>query len=61
MKPCVRCLSKKIKKIRSGHFTIVQCDDCGFNVTASNLSLKAPYKKVIDMWNGFKVWTLVKK
>jgi hypothetical protein len=55
-RPCVRCLYEKITRNRAGHgriFCIVQCGQCGFNVTAGNFS------DAIAAWNGFKVWELV--
>lgn len=58
MKPCVRCLSDKYKRIRAGKdgvLCIIQCLECGFNVTALTWELAE------KAWNGFRVWELVEK
>lgn len=55
MKPCVRCLSKSLERKRAGadrSYCIIQCLDCGFNVTAHS------FKHAEADWNGFKVWTI---
>lgn len=55
-KPCVRCLSQKVKRLRAGEkrmFAIIQCMSCGFNTTSNN------FENALYKWNDFKVWTLV--
>jgi hypothetical protein len=55
LKPCVRCLHDKAKRRRAGisrEFCIIQCLECGFNVTANS------FEEAVAQWNGFKVWTL---
>lgn len=57
--PCVRCLSQKYKRIRSGIgklYHTIQCEDCGFNVTSW-----VSFDDAIEQWNGFAVWKLIEK
>lgn len=55
MRPCVRCLCKKITEKSSGVYFIAQCFRCGFNTTALDPA------DARSAWNGFRVWGLVKK
>lgn len=59
-KPCVRCLGPvyrnpqrepKTKKIKA---YILQCFDCGFNVTSWQ-----GWDDAERQWNGFKAWDVV--
>lgn len=55
MKPCVRCLCEKIRRTFGADrfYKIIQCFECGFNVSAKT------WEEAERKWNGFKVWTLV--
>jgi hypothetical protein len=56
MRPCVKCLSKKYKRIIAGRnkeFCIIQCE-CGFYQSGQS------WPDVENQWNKFKVWELVK-
>lgn len=57
IRPCVRCLHPKVKRHRAGFYRehcIIQCLSCGFNVTDTT------FDNAEIVWNGFKVWELVK-
>ena len=56
LKPCVRCLGKARRQRagQGGYFKILQCVACGFNVTGRT------WYEAVGLWNGFKVWTLVR-
>jgi hypothetical protein len=53
MKPCIRCLSLKYVRKRSGPFCIIQCEECGQNSTAQN------FEDAERSWNDYKVWGMV--
>lgn len=55
MRPCVRCLSEKYKRIRRPDFMIIQCEDCSFNVTGQS------WEHTEKLWNEFKVWNLLEQ
>jgi hypothetical protein len=57
--PCIRCWSKKYKRIICGQrraFKIIQCIDCGYNV-----SVTTNFEDAVREWNSFKVYEYVKK
>jgi len=56
MKPCIRCLSTSIKRMRSGVNRIactIQCIPCGFNTTSDD------FDKAEERWDGFAVWKII--
>lgn len=53
---CVNCLSRRYKRQIAGadrSWRIVQCEDCGFNVSGQS------WDEAEAKWNGFKVWELL--
>lgn len=57
IRPCVRCLSTKHIRVKAGNdgtFKIVQCSECGFNVSSQD-----SFQDALNQWNTFKVWSLV--
>ncbi len=56
LKPCVKCLDGKPFRHRAGErraWCIIQCGDCGFNVSAPS------FQEAVRIWNGFKVWLVI--
>lgn len=57
-RPCIRCLFQRVRRVRAGlgrSLCIIQCGECGFNVTALT------FEQAERMWNEWAVWTLVPK
>jgi ribosomal protein L37AE/L43A len=51
---CVRCLSERFKRKRAGRdHCIIQCLDCGHNVTGRT------FAEAEALWNDYAVWALV--
>lgn len=57
VRPCIRCLSPKYKRIRAGagkEFKIIQCENYGWNVCSYD-----SFDDAILNWNGFAVWGII--
>lgn len=56
MRQCIRCLHDKAERKRVGasrSFCVIQCCECGFNVTSDS------FEDAERLWDGFRVWELV--